>query len=70
MFRGAYGILKLLPRDFARMTPGEYADQMAARAWVQEQRQRAGPQSPMERQMELTKFDRLIAERRARAEHR
>ena len=70
MFRGAYGVLKLLPWDFRRLTPGEYCDLMTARAWVQGKRNGSGPLVGPARAAENAKFDALMAERRARGIHR
>lgn len=56
MFRGAYGVLNLMPWEFGRLTPGEYSDLMTARAWVNRQRN-DGPLIGPARDMELAKFD-------------
>ncbi len=52
------------------MTFGEYADQMLARAWVEQQKRGPEPLSGPKRAQEQAKFDALMAERRARGEHR
>lgn len=70
MYRGAYGVLRLLPKDFLRLLPGEYTDLMLARAWVEEQRRGTVPKYGAARAAEDAKFDALLAERRARGEHR
>ncbi len=59
MFRGGYGILKLLPDQLYRLTPGEYADMMSATVWVQQRQQPSSPLMGPARQAELAKFDRL-----------
>lgn len=70
MFRGAYGVLQLLPWDFGRLTPGEYCDLMLARSWVESQKHGKEPLVGSKRAAENAKFDALMAERRARGEHR
>lgn len=63
MFRGGYGILKLPPSVLYRLTPGEYADMMTARAWVNQQRQGPQPLVGAARAQELAKFDALMGAR-------
>lgn len=64
MFRGGYGVLKLLPRDLYRLTPGEYADMMTARAWVQQQRQGHDPLVGPARDAAIADFDAAVARRK------
>lgn len=66
MARGAYGVLLLKPWEFGRLLPGEYCDMMEARVWVEQQRHPV----PRNREAELAKYDAVMAERRARGEHR
>lgn len=42
----AYGVLKLLPREVRRLTPGELMDCIAARVWVVQERERARGDRP------------------------
>ena len=55
----AYGVLGFKPREFYDLTPGEFADQLEARAWVQrtQQRHTRGPMTPDQRRAELAKLD-------------
>ncbi len=70
MYRGAYGVLQLKPWEFHRLLPGEYCDLMLCRMWVEQQKSGPRELKGPARQAELAKFDALMAERRARGEHR
>lgn len=64
MFRGGYGVLKLLPRDLYKLTLGEYADMMTARAWVQQQQNGTTPLVGPARDVAVAEFDAAVRRKR------
>lgn len=60
MFRGAYGVLRLTPRQLRELTPGEYGDMMEARIWAVGGKEPSRELLPHEKHEKLRQLDARI----------
>lgn len=58
-----FGVLKLVPHELYRLTPGELLDMAIAHLWTQRQSRPAGPMDAATRAMENAKLDQILSRR-------